>query len=93
VSRTPAIKAKMFETESFFSYLLEMLLGCCLHSYNDFLLNVYFEMYIVYDTGNNLPLVATTPAINMKLRIFPRIFVKIHRGPDGILRGRDEIDS
>jgi hypothetical protein len=47
----------------------------------------------VYDTGNNLSPVATTPAINMKLRIFPRIFVKIHRGPDGILRGRDEIDS
>ncbi len=50
-------------------------------------------MYIVYDTGNNLLLVATTAAMNTKLRMFPRIFVKIHRGPDEILRGRDEIDS
>ncbi len=34
---------KVFETENL-KFLVEMFLGCCLHSYYDFLLSVHFEM-------------------------------------------------
>jgi hypothetical protein len=39
MSTTPALN----KTESYF-ILVEMLMGCCLHSYDDFLFNVPFEM-------------------------------------------------
>jgi hypothetical protein len=34
-----------------------------------------------------------TPVINLYLRIYPPIFVKIGNGPHGIVRGLGEIDS
>jgi hypothetical protein len=43
VSTSPAINEKVLIYEVF-SYFVEMLLGCCLQSYNEFLLNVHFEV-------------------------------------------------
>jgi hypothetical protein len=40
VSTAAAIIEKIFLRQTVFSYVVEMLLGCCLHSYYDFLLNV-----------------------------------------------------
>jgi hypothetical protein len=41
----------------------------------------------------HLPPVSLTPVANLKLRISPRIFVKIRNDPNGILRGLGETDS
>jgi hypothetical protein len=43
VSMTPAISEKLFEAEMF-SYFVEMQVGCCLHLYYDFVINVPFEV-------------------------------------------------
>jgi hypothetical protein len=58
----------------------------------------------VNDTGDHLSSITTTPAIiykpvsltpaiNTKLRISPRIFVKIRNGPNRIVWGQGETDS
>ncbi len=41
----------------------------------------------------HLPPVSTTPVAHLELRISPRIFEKIHNGPNGILRVLEETDS
>jgi hypothetical protein len=58
----------------------------------------------VVDTGGNFAAVSLTPVanlppvslilvVNLELRISPRIFEKIRKGPNGILRGLEETDS
>ncbi len=80
-------KLEKFLCGRFFQILL-MLLGCSLHSNNDFLLNVSFEVYTVgkliflQRATVSLP-VSLTLVVNIKLRISPRIFVKIRNGPNG----------
>jgi hypothetical protein len=41
----------------------------------------------------HLPPVSLTPVANLKLRISPRIFEKILKDPNSILRGLGETDS
>ncbi len=41
----------------------------------------------------HLPPVSTTSVVHLDLQISPRIFEKIHNGPNGILRGLGETDS
>ncbi len=42
-------------------------------------------------TGEKLSPVLTTPMINLYIRIFPQIFVKIRNGSHGILRGQGKL--
>jgi hypothetical protein len=63
-----------------------------------FYLTVSFEVYTVGKliflqlATVSLP-VSLTLVINTKLRIYPRIFVKIRNGPNGTLRGLGETGS
>jgi hypothetical protein len=41
----------------------------------------------------HLPPVSTTPVLHLELRISPRIFEKIQKGPNVLLRGLGETDS
>jgi hypothetical protein len=43
MSMTLAKNEKIFDAEVF-SYFVELVLGCCLHSYNDFSLKVHIEV-------------------------------------------------
>jgi hypothetical protein len=47
----------------------------------------------VVDTGGNMPPVLLIPVVTLELAISPRIFEKIRKGPNGILRGLEETDS
>ncbi len=51
-----------------------------------------FAAGVVVTSGKFATVVADT-VVNLELRISPRIFEKIPKGPNGILRGLGETDS
>ncbi len=63
MSTTPV--KKIFEKESFL-YLVEMRLGCFLHSYYDFFLNVSFEIKQAHIVGT-----VSSPTTNYKVLLLP----------------------
>ncbi len=54
--------------------------------------NKIIKIFLIEDFFH-LPLVSTTPVVNLELRISPRIFEKMRNGPNGILWGWGETDS
>ncbi len=53
--------------------------------------NKLIKIFLIEDFSH-LPPVSLTPVVNLELRISPRIFQKIRKGPNGILWGWGETD-
>jgi hypothetical protein len=53
--------------------------------------NKIIKIFLIVDFSH-LPLVSTTPVVNLELQISPRIFEKIRNGPIGILWRWGEIE-
>jgi hypothetical protein len=67
MSTTPMINEKIAKTDVFFSYLVEMFLGCSFSLCNDFFFMFLLRLgnlMCVHDTCNKLSLMSWLPVIN-----------------------------